>query len=286
MKLLMILSRGAKRVFVACVYLTILTLLIAGTYYSFFKAPETCFDGKENQDEQGIDCGGSCQAVCKETVIGRDLEITEITFVAGDNSQYDVLTKIYNPNDEIGASSFAYTVSLKDAAGNVLASRSGKSYSLPQENKYILELNLAAPSVPATASLRISEVEWARFSGFQEKPAINIYQKRYSPIASGAGFSEAAGLLSNESPYDFRSIVVKVILRDTEGKPLALNSTEMRTVRSHEERAFNLIWPRSFPGTVEKVEMEVDADVYHSENFMRQFLPGGKFQDFTPSPGY
>ena len=225
MKLPMTLSRGAKRSVVAVAYLTILTLIVTGTYYGFFKAPETCFDGKENQDEQGIDCGGSCQAVCKEIVIGRDLEITEIAFVAADNGQYDVVAKIYNPNDEIGAASFAYEVSLKDAAGTVLASRSGKSYGLPQENKYILELNMAAPSVPAVASLRISDVEWARFSGFQEKPSINIYQKRYGPISSGAGFGEAYGLLSNESPYDFRSIIVRVILRDAAGKPLAFNTT-------------------------------------------------------------
>jgi len=37
---------------------------------------------------------------------------------------------------------------------------------------------------------------------------------------------------------------------------------------------------------VENVEMVVDADVYHSENFIRQYLPGGKFQDITPARGY
>jgi len=75
-------------------------------------------------------------------------------------------------------------------------------------------------------------------------------------------------------------------LRDSTGKPLALNSTEMNTVRSHENRDFRLVWPSAFPGAVENVEMVVDADVYHSENFIRQYLPGGKFQDITPARGY
>lgn len=282
----MVLSRGAKRFVIAFLYFASVVLLSVGAYYAFFKAPETCFDSRQNQNEAGIDCGGVCQAVCKENVTGADLEIKEIVFVPGGNGQYDILGKIYNPNDEIGASSFMYSAELKDSSGKVLAVRSGTSYILPQENKYILELNLASSTVPATATLQISEVEWARFSGYQEKPSINIYQKRYGPISSGAGFGEAYGLLSNESPYDFRSIIVKVILRDNSGKPLAFNTTEMRTVRSHEERDFRLVWPTAFPGTVEKVEMEVDADVYHSDNFMRQYLPGGKFQEFTPPPAY
>jgi hypothetical protein len=157
---------------------------------------------------------------------------------------------------------------------------------LPQENKYIFELNFTPSTPPAKVFLQINEIKWARFSGYQEKPSINIYQKRYNEISSGSGFSEAFGLVVNDSPYDFRSIIVKVILRDADDKPLAFNTTEMRTVKSQEERDFRLVWPKAFPGEVKNVEMEVDADVYHSFNFVRQYLPGGKFQELTPPPAY
>jgi hypothetical protein len=280
------LSRENKQRLVAFVYFVIVILLSTGVYFAFIKPPETCFDNKQNQDEADVDCGGVCQAVCKENVTGADLEIKEMTFVPGGNEQYDVLGKIYNPNDEIGAVSFAYTADLQDNSGKILASRSGTSYILPQENKYIFELGFASESSPSAVSFQIKEVKWARFSGYQEKPSINIYQKRYNQISSGAGFSEAYGLVSNESPYDFHSIIVKVILRDAEDKPLAFNTTEMRTVKSQEERDFRLVWPSAFPGVVEKIEMEVDADVYHSYNFVRQYLPGGKFQEFAPPPAY
>ena len=279
-KFLMILSRKNKQLFVALVYFTLAVLLSIGVYFAFIKLPETCFDNKQNQNEQAIDCGGVCQAVCEEHLVGADLELKEVAFVPGGNGQYDVLTKLHNPNDEIGATSFEYTVDLKDGSGAVLASHSGTSYILPQENKYIFELNLATSSLPTSAVFRISEVKWARFSGYQEKPSISIYKKSYENISSGAGFSKAFGLVVNASPYDFRSIFVKVILRDANDKPLALNATEMRTVKSKEERDFSLVWPSAFPGTVEKMEMEVDADVYHSDNFVRQYMPGGKFQEF------
>ena len=278
--------RPLKQVIIFLIYFALVMSASVIVYYVFIKAPETCFDGIKNENEKKIDCGGVCQAGCQEVITGADLIVKESAFVTGNNGQYDILVKIYNPNDEVGASSFSYTLTLQDATGTILATRSGKNYILPQENKYLLHLNVDVASVPTTVVLQVDSIEWARFSGYQEKPTINIYQKRYNQISSGAGFSEAYGLLSNESPYDFRTILVYVILRDAGDRPLAFNSTEMYSVQSHEERDFRLVWPSAFLGTVEKVEMEVDADVYHSDNFMRQYLPSGKFQEFTSPSAY
>ncbi len=60
----------------------------------------------------------------------------------------------------------------------------------------------------------------------------------------------------------------------------------MRTVQASEERDFRLLWPTAFPGTVTRVEMEAEADVYSTENFIRQYLPGGRFQEFTPASAF
>jgi len=40
-------------------------------------------------------------------------------------------------------------------------------------------------------------------------------------------------------------------------------------------RDFRLVWPSAFPGRVENIEMIVDADVYHSENFIKQYFLRG-----------
>ena len=273
--------RDAKRFIIAFTYLSIVIALGLFVYFTFIKAPETCGDGKKNQNETGIDCGGVCTTVCEENVVGEALEIKEVAFVSGGVGVYDVLSKVYNPNDEIGALSFQYVFILKDASGNILAEKSGTSFILPQETKSLMELNIPLTGVPATVTFTASNAEWKRFSGYQDKPQINIYQRRYDQISSGAGFGEAYGLVSNESPYDFRSLSVKVILRDEAGKLLAVNMTEMRSVKANEERDFRLLWPAAFPGTVATVEMEADADIYNSDNFMQQHLPGGKFQEFS-----
>lgn len=268
------------------VYIVIVTLLAMGVYFVFFRVPANCFDNDQNQDEQGIDCGGVCALACKEVVRAEGLELAETAFVPAGNGNYDALIRVHNPNDMAGASSFSYRIDLVDATGNILTSRSGKSYILPQEKKYITEMNMEAMGTPTAIRATVSDAQWENFSGYVEKPTINIYNKSYSQVTDGVGFSKAFGLVSNESPFDFQKIIVRVILRDRDGNILAFNSTEQRTMKSHEERDFTLPWANAFPGTVEKVEMEVDADVYHSDNFTRKYMPGGKFQELAPAKAY
>lgn len=279
-------QRKKRRVLVGAVFITLVALFFTGFYYAFIKGPETCFDNKQNQDEQGIDCGGVCAAVCVEKIEAQDISIIEKAFVPAGQGRYDALVRVYNPNDIAGASAFSYTIELKDASGRVLVSRTGKSYILPQEKKYLMEMNMETGGVPASMEATFSDATWERFSGYQERPNINIYSKYYGLVSDGINYGKASGLVANESQYDFRSIVVRVILRDKAGKVLAFNSTELRTMRSKDEREFQLIWPTAFPGVVEKTEMETDADVYHSDNFLKQYFPAGKNQEFTPPSAY
>jgi hypothetical protein len=169
---------------------------------------------------------------------------------------------------------------LRDATGATVAVREGRSFILPQETKYLLEINVTAPGATVVV-ISFSDYRWQRFTGYQEKPTITVSRKSYDLISSGAGFSKAFGSVKNESRFDFRSIIVKVILRDAGGKAVAVNMNEMRTMASGEVRDFTLIWPTAFPGTVDHVETEVEADVFHSDNFVRQYMPTQDFQSWN-----
>jgi hypothetical protein len=266
-----------RRVVIVSVFLSVNALFFWGVYFVFFRVTPTCFDTRQNQNEQGIDCGGVCANACIEVAIGKDFQTKELVFVPGGTNLYDVLGKVSNDNDEIGASTFRYTFELKDGSGRVLATRSGQSFILPHQEKNLIESNLETTGVPTAVTLTYSEVVWERASGYQEVPRVSIYQKQYGQVTDGFGFSAATGLLTNESPYDFRSIVIDVIVRDSRGVPLAFNKTRQDTVKAGESRDFKLVWPTPFPGAVERIDMEVDADVYHSDNFVKQYFPGGQY---------
>ncbi len=269
-------TRGLRQSIIAFLFLSLTGLLFFGVYHSFIRVPATCNDGIRNQNEQGIDCGGSCAVACQEVIVAQDLVRKEVSFVPGGNDRSDVLVTLYNPNDTSGASSFRYTIELHASDGQVLATRTGTSYILPQETKDLIEIGLPSSTPPLSVTMTVSDATWERFSGYQEKPNISIYQKHYAILPPGAIFSQASGLLSNESLYDFRSISVAVILRDSNDKLLAINKTRLDNIKAGEQRDFTLPFPAPFPGTVEKIDMEADADAYHSDNLMKQYLPGGQ----------
>lgn len=266
-----------KRVIIASIFLTVNGVVFGGGYWLFFWVAPTCFDGKQNQNERGIDCGGSCVNACFVMPVGVSIETSNIIFVAGGTNLYDVVATIKNPNEALRATELRYVFELKDRSGTVLTTRSGKSTLLPRGERKLIELNLETTGVPVVATLSVTDIAWEYSQDFQEQPKVSIYRKGYTEATEGFGYGKAYGLLSNESPYDFRAITVYVTLYDRAGKVLALNKTQQNTVEAGESRDFELVWTTAFVGTVDRVDMEIDADTYDPGNFFRQDYPAGRY---------
>ena len=98
--------RSAKQTTILTIYL-ILLALVSLLIYNILKPDPTCFDGKQNQREEGVDCGGPCQP-CEEEINAQDLKVMEKAFVYGGPKKYDVMAKISNPNDQYGSPKFSY----------------------------------------------------------------------------------------------------------------------------------------------------------------------------------
>lgn len=273
-------SRATKRSLIIGVYVGLL-IAVGWSVYGAWKPAETCTDGKQNQNEAGIDCGGVCGA-CQPILPAENLEVKEAAFMDGGSNRYDVLARVYNPNDRYGASQFTYTFSVKDESGKVISERTGKSFILPKETKYIVESNLPSEATAQGVVFTLkSDVQWEVFSGYRQAPEFKISSKSADYISSGTGFFRAFGTLSNESGFDFQSVTVNVVLRDDNNQPLAVNKTELRTIAAGERRDVGpLVWYTPFPGNVTKMDMEAEADVYRADNFIRQYVPSAKIPGF------
>ncbi|HAT73900.1 MAG: hypothetical protein US30_C0004G0001 [Candidatus Moranbacteria bacterium GW2011_GWF2_36_839] len=258
-----------KKYIIISVYLTFFILIILGLYFAF-KPEETCTDGRQNQNERGVDCGGVCQKECN-VIVAKDLTIGKIGVVfSGLSDKYDFYAKVTNPNAVFGDKNFAYEINLKDEVGSIIATKKGFSFILPGEEKYIVETNIDAPSVPFSQEFKILSSNWIRFEDYYERPDIQIINKNYSEISGGTGFANAQGLLRNRSPYDFDSIKIQIILKDSTDNILALNSTQMGTVKAGEDRDFKTFWPSSFPGTVSTMEAQAEVNIFNSEAFIKR----------------
>jgi hypothetical protein len=271
-------KRGLKRSIIIFIYLLILASFCTLVYY-WLRPKESCFDQKMNQNEQGIDCGGICQKKCN-LLPQFDLAVGSEGFVeSGISGKYDLFGEVSNPNNDFGSGSFSYEFNIKDSSGATLSKFSGKSFILPGEKKYLIATNVPAETIPGEIALVISEVKWEEFVNY-EKPQLKIINRNYQETNGGVDFSEAFGLLKNESPFDFSAIKINVILKDSAGKILALNSTVINTVKTGESRDFKAIWLSKFSGEVEDMELQTEVNVFNSESFAKRYFKSQKFQEY------
>lgn len=264
-------TRNQKQIIVAVIFFGIL-FLAGGGFYFAFRSPAGCFDKIQNQGEEGVDCGGPCAAACEEKEL-KPLEAAKTYFFSSRENFYDAAVRIRNLNLRYGAKNFSYTFKLIDGAGNEIGEKSGKSFILPGQSKYIIEPLIEAKGKPARVSFSYSDEQWERLEDFGEL-RLSIKNKFYSRTAAAAGetgFSKAEGTVFNDTPYDFDKIGVNVVLFGENNAPIAVNKTEMRTLIAGEERYFKVIWFYPFEGDVKNVEAEAETNAFLQETFLKRF---------------
>lgn len=269
------LTRDTKRLTIIVVYLLIFFLIITGLYF-MYRPTSTCFDKIQNQNEEGIDCGGVCAALCSTNVVGDDVLVREITFLSLGENHYDIVARIFNPNNDIAAARFHYALVLKDGSGNEVARMNDSNFVLPQETKTLLALNVVASGEPVKAVVELSGFEWQRLRGYQSKPELNIYSKRYIGHPDDVMFGLVTGSIVNDSVYDFRVVRIKVVLRDSQGVPLAANETKYTAMTVGREQDVHIPFPKPFSGTVAQVDIEAEADIFSADNFLQRYNTKGR----------
>lgn len=248
-----------KRTIIILIYAAIIIAL--GLLIYFIRKPEaTCFDGKQNQAEKKVDCGGPCTP-CKEEIQAENLIVKSTAVVPGGNNTYDVVAEISNPNYDAGAKNFKYTFTLKDDLENIVSVRSGSSYIFPGDTRYVAEISMTAENNSAVSSVdvQIADAEWKSVLG-SAKPQIGVYSKKFGEAPIGEGY-EAEGIIRNESGYDLEKVDIVIILRDANNNIIGLNKTQKDSLRVKEERDFIFNWPYALEGSVQNMEVDPESNV-------------------------
>lgn len=275
-------QRRNKQIFIIFVYLLLLVGFFTGIFFAFFYQTPTCTDGRMNQNETGIDCGGSCSQYCVVDLAAQPLVISDVEALAYGTSSSDAIGTITNKNTKAALQSAKYTFQALNKEGAVVAEATGKFSLLPGESRIVAELGLAAPqSQIAKIELSVTDENWVAFTDFTEPPNIRVVNQQFSLLAGQSGYAEARGLLQNSSPYDIRTLNIVVVVRDAARKALSVNKTTMNTVQSGERRDFRLVWPQSFSGTPVSTDMQVHFDMLAEDAFVQQYFPGGEFQSLN-----
>lgn len=272
-------KRIIKRLVIITVYLTVVAFVAAGLFF-LLRAKPTCTDGKRNQGEEKIDCGGPC-APCEEIPVIENIQVLQKMLIPAGQGKYDVLIKIRNPNAPFGVAGLDYSLNFLDEKGLIVEKRDGSAFILPAQTKHILEFNIALKEKPESFSFNIKSFRWQKFSEFEE-PNIIVYGREFNlPVGAGE-FAQLKAKIQNRSNYDFRKVTTKAILKDAEGTPVAVNQTDSNDVRANEEREVIFNWDTTLPENIDlqNIEIEPEVDVFSNENFMKKYGSPDQYQSY------
>lgn len=267
------LKRFRKQIIIVIVYLVIFGLIAAGIYFLFLKPQlPSCSDGIQNQGEAGVDCGGPCSACPWQ--LQNELEVISAKAIKTQENYFDLVAKIKNQNKDAGAKSFSYAFNLYDSGNNLIFSKEGSSYILPQQTKHIIEQKISVSSEIYNIEFKILNVFWQELSGYEE-PELLIRNQNFE---QSENFSRVTATMENRSNYDFDTIDIYAILFDKNSEILAVGKNEVKTVFSKENRYFEIAWFFPINGQVAKADIVAETDVFLDENFMRRY--GGQRERF------
>lgn len=217
-------------------------VLLAG-WKVFFTHVPTCSDGVKNGTELGVDCGGVCAPLCKDTA--RAPSVLWARSFQSAPSTYTAAAYLRNNNPGAGARSVRYSFRLLDSDNLLIVEREGVIDLPPITIIPIVEPNISAGNrTPVHTSFSFSDVPvWNKVT--EELPVLHVIEQNLSSDAS-----RLAVQVVNDSVQDTAHIVVEAVLFDSEGVARGASKTIVASLPHKSSQPIIFTWPGGIPDIV------------------------------------
>lgn len=230
------------------VFLLVVIGLIA--YAVFHQAP-SCTDGRLNQDEEGIDCGGSCTYLCASAATPPSVRFAR---ALEQNGRTDVVAYIENPN-AFAARAARYTIELYDANRALVKELSGTLDLSPRDNGVISLYVPGAYTGEATVAQAFVSLDGTSFKWFRLAESL-VVPVAASPVLSGADSSpRVAAVFRNPSVTTIRKAKVIATVFDAEGNVMAASQTVLPDLGPGGSAEAVFTWNEPFPSVVSRIDV-------------------------------
>lgn len=244
-------SWGTKKRNTIITIFFVLVLAIISTYlFTVFYKPPSCFDNKQNADEAGVDCGGSCELVCKQQVIEPIVHWRRL-FEVGPGV-YNVLAYVENPNPTAGVEIVPYTFGIYDNQNVLLEERTGAISLAPKAIVPIVENTLVTGKLQANrVSFKLDDsLIWKR-----REPEAQLIVIEDEELIEPTIEPRIEATLRNLDVRPLDNVRVVVIVYDIRDNAIASSSTRINRIPANGSSPVFFTWPQPFSDTVGRFEI-------------------------------
>lgn len=267
---MIVFSRLIRQLFIVVIFLAVLSL--GWWFFQRTNTPTpTCIDSIQNGQEEGVDCGVlACEIECP-LELGSPQVISK-KLIPARSQDYDFVAEIRNPHSDFGASEVAYELILLNDDGKELLRKNGIFYILPNQTKFLILPFLTTEKNVSNISFNVKSAVWQKFDSV-DGVKLTPLREKYS-ILQGKSSSVLEAMIVNDSDFDFDTVDIDIILRNSKGEIIAVNKSKMNTLLAHTERGFEVVWPFPVKEKVEKIEIKASTNLFENSNFIKRYGSG------------
>ncbi|OHA38654.1 MAG: hypothetical protein A3G52_04385 [Candidatus Taylorbacteria bacterium RIFCSPLOWO2_12_FULL_43_20] len=222
-------------------------------FFFVYDSP-TCFDGKQNQNETGIDCGGSCNILCSTESI-RPLVLWQRIFKVLPGI-YNAVAYVENANISSGSEAVPYVFELYDENGSLIAERKGVADIPPNKKFPIFEdrIDTGGKTPSRTIFQFTDDPVWKKDT--RQFPDIRVTS---SSLVEGEDNPRVLSTIENRSLEDIYDLEVVAMVYDSGENVIAASRTYVNKLEKGGSENLVFTWPYALDLGV--VECESPADV-------------------------
>ena len=244
--------------------LAVIVLIGLPAFFLFYRTP-TCGDGKMNGDEAGVDCGGSCQLICKaESLPLISKGDPRILTVSPNN--YQVIALFENPNNNAEVFRAGYIIKIYDALSAIpIKIIEGETYAPKNQTSAIFEgpFSLSEDITPKRATLEWKTgLTWVK----NEQTLPELVIKNIS-LSKEDTVPRLEAIIENVTLNSVSNIDITATLSDASGNIFAASKTFIDTLGPSTEAPIIFTWPKPF--TSEAVDIDIIVRILPARSLLR-----------------
>lgn len=240
-----------KSMYISGVVILILLSIGVPIYFKYFNAPDSCFDGKQNQDELGIDCSGVCAKLC--SFEARDPLISFERLYMASPGNYTAIALVENPNQGVFARELFYIFKIYDKDNVLLYEIPGKTFAPPGRTFPIFAYPiLTGNRVASKVTFAIaggSSIDWQKSEWKEPDVKVTNVKNR---VVNGTSRIEAD--IANGEVYEIRNLEVAAVVYDSAGNAREASATIV-DIKALGKTHIVFAWNNEFAFDVGKIDI-------------------------------
>jgi hypothetical protein len=243
---------GRRKALIIIVGSAVVLAALAVLSFGIFYDTPTCTDRKQNQDEAGVDCGGSCSRLCSSQVKSAPV-VLWVQVVEPEEGRADVIAYVENRNVDASSRKAPFRLEVFDASGGQVAEKS-ITVDLPPRTTVPVYIPNAAPqgsgATRAFLTYDAAKAVWMKATD----------DERTEPTVEDVVILEGAepritAKLVNPLASPMRSITLIATIFDPSGNAMAASQTIVPVLPAQGSSPVIFTWPAAFSAPAARVEI-------------------------------